>query len=399
MQSMQGRIPRASLPHKPQKPDHGSSIRSCPMRHIPSQLAMGRRTQSATPSSVSMSKTLGIQEDARLQGRRRAIPRPFSHDDKTRGNSSLARVVGYDIMNLKLSPSGINKANRPGSAYQSRQPKVSDSGLGGQRRRAPHIQALEWERFRSKPGCCLSREQTLALARVESAACDIREALLSTTARIDFAVIDRAALTHGDDSLHVLSNCLEKLISHVSSFFNIAMASQPENMHPTWPSPNQEVSRAISCKSFLVALRANAIKLPCPVIHSEDAVKLTSILDAGLGEQLLSWCSETLACYSVISQVFRAASCLSKPPNGAGASGSFRRRIASKMNAQAMEESRGRGKEMFRGIETTPLAASTDTDQQGRTDINNKCRMQKFRPPYLVIPETSFEMKQTRKQY
>lgn len=352
-----------------------------------------RRTQSAAAFTSVKQEAQAELEDAKAAGRRRAIPRPSSHVARTyRGTSSLGCVVGNDIDATRFHGIACSSGLRPGSAHQQRQQNVAEGGSGGLSRRRPaHIQALEWERVRSKPGeAGATKEQTFALARVHQVSAEICDALLTTASRVDFAVLDRAATSCGDKVLCMLRDCLGKLASHVFSFFTVALASQAQLL-PPGPGQSEAASNIITCKGLLVLLRAYAGKLPCQQMNPDDAVELSSVLDAGLSEQTLSWCSETISCYSVVYDAFRAAPSFSKPPLAApGGSGSFRRRIANTMSAQ---------KELDAGakLASTDKARSTEEEEDGRQEkIDRGARMHKFRPPYLLIPETSFERKNRR---
>ena len=165
-------------------------------------------------------------------------------------------------------------------------------------------------------------------------------------------------------------------------------------------------SNAMRCKSLLVLLRSYGSKLPCSSVRPNDAVELCKVLEAGLVEQTLSWCSETISCYSVVYQTFQTPSRHNRPPLASGSgSGSFRRRIANSITAVAeLESARDRkGSLTPRGSPSPPIQASiqnvgreTESCIKNKSKRGNSERMHRFRPPHLVIPETSFERKSKR---
>lgn len=425
---------------QPQKPASGAAGAACPARlHQHQNISVNvRRTQSAAAftsiSSKSKNSSQLLLGDAKA-GRPKAIPRPSSHviqrpsslmlRGSSRGTSGLGGVVGSDIASMRLpgvslgSSTGSAKSSsttRPGSAYLKRQQRTPDDGPGGIKRRPAHIQAIEWERVRSRPGggagaggggeAKKSREQAQALKRCRQVSEELRDAILSTSQRVDFIVLEKAAACRGDECLAALCDCLGKLASHVFSFFNVALASQPD-LHPSGLEVALGIdSNVMRCKSFLVLLRSYGSKLPCSSVRPNDAVELCKVLEAGLVEQTLSWCSETISCYSVVYQTFQVPSRHSRPPLASGSgSGSFRRRIANSITAVAeLESARDRkGSLTPRGSPSPPIQAPIqNVDREIERCIKNKSkrgnseRMQKFRPPNLVIPETSFERKSKR---
>lgn len=323
--------------------------------------------------------------------------------------------MGKDIMGMRLLPgvyttsgSTISSTTRPGSACLKLHQKTPNDGPGGIKRRPAHIQAIEWERVRSRPGgggARQTREQAHALKRCREVSVELRDAILSTSNRVDFIVLEKAAACRGDECLAALCDCLGKLSSHIFSFFAVALASQPDLL-PSGPAVTSGIdSNVMRCKSFLVLLKSYAGKLPCSNVRPNDAVELCNVLEAGLSEQTLSWCSETISCYSVVYQSFQTPSSHSKPPLACGSgSGSFRRRIANSITAVAeLEGNRERrGSLTPRGTGTpSPPIQKVEMERERERSVNEKKggssgRMHKFRPPHLVIPETSFERKSKR---
>jgi len=291
-----------------------------------------------------------------------------------------------------------------------------------------------------------AQELAHALSRCDLASADIRESVLSTTGRIDFLVIDRAVMGRGARVLEPLRKSVVQIHSHLLSFLKVAMASQPDAQIHSASSIEFNADNAVTIKSVMVSLRAFANKLPCNP-EPADALELATVLDQGLLEQLLSWCSEALSCYSVLYQAFRQAQPqapraappgFSKPPLVSGnSSNSFRRRqaalIAEKL-VQAQDGPPGEG-EAAAGKENVPVPAaekppvetrghascgsrreqhrpyarecSRDAkDGAGRSDRRKEGggvertsdRMQRFRPRAIIIPETSWECKNRTKR-
>jgi len=288
-----------------------------------------------------------------------------------------------------------------------------------------------------------AQELAHALSRCDLAAADIRESVLSTTGRIDFLILDRAVTGRGARVLDPLRKAVVNLHAHLQSFLKVAMASQPDAHVHAASSIEFNADNAVTIKSVLVSLRALANKLPCNP-EPADALELSTVLDQGLLEQLLSWCSEALSCYSVIYQAFRqtqppvprvGSAGFSKPPLISGNSHSFRRRqaalIAEKL-VQAQEGPSGEEREQATGKENVPMPGpekpvearahvsrgsrreqqrpaarecSRDTKncagrgerrQEGGLERSSD-RMQRFRPRAIIIPETSWECKNRMK--
>jgi len=288
-----------------------------------------------------------------------------------------------------------------------------------------------------------AQELAHALSRCDLAAADIRESVLSTTGRIDFLVIDRAVSGRGCRVLDPLRKAVVSLHAHLQSFLKVAMASQPDAQIHSASAIEFNSDNAVTIKSALVSLRALVNKLPCNP-EPADALELSSVLDQGLLEQLLSWCSETLSCYSAIYQAFRlaqppvpraGAAGFSKPPLVSGNSNSFRRRqaalIAEKL-VQAHDGLSGESGEQAPGKENMPVsstemggetrghASRASRREQQQQPASRECtrdkkedmerverrkerggqrsndRMQRFRPRAIIIPETSWERSKRR---
>jgi len=388
-------------PHKPQS----AAAATCPRSRISS---LRRQTQSCTPS-IENRAPAGLRGGAGpglVSSQRVLALRPSSTANAAPEARAPARGGGVRKDNSRPSLGGpATPRPRPSSATV-RQPGHTDDGASAPaaRRRPPHVQALLHSRaqIRRAASAASAEDAARALVRCRASAADLRMALHGATSRVDFAVLDRAVAVRGDGVLEGLRAALQSLHALSSSFFVLASAD-PEAA--SQDPPRAEAPNAIAVKALLVSLRGIADRMPTQFVASKQtALDLCEMLEQGLLEQILSWCSEAMAVYAVIHQAFRnmplasrPSAVKSKPAQGAG------RRMQATMLAERLrraeeESSSSSGK----SVSPASRDAEVGVRRQDCDDLfgaqKRKQRMQHFRPPRIIIPETSFEKKSMRRQ-
>jgi hypothetical protein len=244
------------------------------------------------------------------------------------------------------------------------------------------------------------KELAQAIERCSEASNDIRAAL-SITARIDFGILDRSVASKGDEVLGSLREAFEHM--HLLTTWWIKSAIEGVGIAKQADRPWASNPNLIAVKTLVVSLRALSEKACGLKVDTRHAMDLACLLEQGVMEQLLSWSSEATTCYTVLHQAFRVVPTFvnrtpASRPKGHGLVARRRQSMLMEKLACRMEtestacatDGHDDCQPVFRASTQRLRCAAVTAESDAR---NKRARMQTFRPPRLVIPETSWDFK------
>jgi len=378
-----------------------------PTRVINAHAPLRNRCAAATRSPSVVAPTA-----ARLQGPRAVAPprRSPTRPVRTIRSASSSALLRPQQRNLALAQNNLDKQmqllnvtspitkNKPRAASAGHplgptQPQKPPAGAF-RRRPAAHLQALEASRKNKEA----SINAVAYKGRAKDACNSLRKILSGLAFKLDFATLDKFARNKGEEALKPLCQQLEQLNYLSQSFCRIVTSQEQRPLH------SGRGPHSIQIKSFVVALQAIADKLPADM-DADAAERLVEMVDQGLLEQILSWVGEAESSYDVVRAKPAAAAAAAATSASASAAAhaparqplaphghshgtrpDLRRRVLSigekRPGAMVSESPRTESSE-----EEDDLSEEGWQRKQGRL----RERMQRHRPPQLLIPETSFE--------
>mmetsp|Transcript_1890 Transcript_1890/g.3399 ORF Transcript_1890/g.3399 Transcript_1890/m.3399 type:complete len:364 (-) Transcript_1890:136-1227(-) len=356
------------------------------IQQSPQSLVNGRQNGSGSahaglktrPSAAAnRSPAVSVPTASRLQSNRAAVPPRKSPTRQIRNFRSVSSAAtmktpqGHSAQNalarqmqVLTVTSPIGKPHvRSASAGHFAPPNQSAKPPAGSFRRRPaHLQALEASRKK------LGQDQAVAVMRAKDACTTLRSNLAALSFKLDFSVVDRFARSRGEEGLLALCQQLEQLNYLSQSFCRILL---PYDQRAGAGASSK--ANSLRIKSFVVSLQAMADRLQAPAtIDPACAERVAQIVDQGLLEQILSWLGEIESSYEAL----RPARALpAQPPL----------RLASSQHAGRCD--------VRRKLLTIGAKRSSPSSSPDSSTSTDKERMERNRPPQLLIPETSFERK------
>jgi hypothetical protein len=226
---------------------------------------------------------------------------------------------------------------------------------------------------------------------------------------VDFPVLDRSVASKGDQVLQPLREALEN-IHHLTTWWIKSATEGVERSTHDVDRPWGSQPNLIASKTLVVSLRAVSDKLASGIqVEKRYAVDAAGLLEQGVVEQLLSWSSEANISYAVLHQAFRhapapAPALVARTPTKHKGQGTVGRRrqsmLLEKLASRRQAEQRATDAMSCGDDDCQPvfrasmqrLCAAVSADSESR-NTHKRARMQAFRPPRLVIPETSWDFK------
>ena len=278
------------------------------------------------------------------------------------------------------------------------------------------------------------QEATELLARAQRSCRHLASELGGLATHTDFVVLDRVAACRGEEALEALLNNVEQLHSLSASFADLIVPGGGGSL--LLRECEGGVLRAcVRIKRILVSLRAMADRLVQHRLDVDAAAHVVRLVEQGLVEQLLSWVGECENAYDVLlperrlgyrpshimnSTVDRMAHQRDVAPQRAGAAAQVPPRARKQFYVQPRREVGGgaaaaqvsgstaadpKPHQRFRNpsppVEPRSLPASREHSPEeevyahanapracrsGRTLAERRERMQRHRPPPVIIP-------------
>jgi len=207
----------------------------------------------------------------------------------------------------------------------------------------------------------------------------LKQHVETVASQVDFTALDRIAVCRGEEALRSLREQLEQLDYLANCFLQmITGRDQRQN-------PGQRGTNSIQIKSSVVSLQAVISKIP-EELDAETAEQIIQVVDQGLLEQMLSWVGEIETGLEAVRLCIKSSMPVAQPS----------RPLAPSQKARPEQPAVRRkfisgpaGAKRNRSSENDSPQESPDLVGVSERRPAKKDRMQRMRPPPLVVPESS----------